>query len=418
EKLAYARLKALLAGTGADVRLAIVDACRSGAGLREKGGRPADAFTIRLADTLQATGEAFITSSAADEAALESNEVMGSYFTHNFISGLRGAADASGDKLVTLAEAYRYAYDRTVSATAMLPVGAQHPNYDYRLSGQGELVLATLLKPSAALVLPPAERALVIDLARDQVLVEVPAGPAREVALAPGDYGVRVFKGGQAFGGRVRLTQGMSFTVHLDDLSPVTSSVLVAAKGGPVVVQTVDQPPASKKLGLGVAVGGTGRILAAPSDTNGPKWQLRVTFEPLTTRFGAAGPVSFSGTLHLLGLGEMSFDGAPAGQEAANEAGAQLRVGYRASATWWRLELGLGVEAGLGFLSQLYGSRASSLALAGAPRLFLRGRVTDSVALTVDGDLTFTGVTIADEAGTRLQWYAFPSLAVGVAFFF
>ncbi|MCC6336984.1 MAG: caspase family protein [Myxococcales bacterium] len=418
EKLAYARLKALLAGTGADVRLSIVDACRSGAGLREKGGKPADPFTIRLADALQATGEAFITSSAADEAALESSEVMGSYFTHNLISGLRGAADSSGDKLVTLAEAYRYAYDRTVSATAMLPVGAQHPNYDYRLSGQGELVLATLLKPSAALVLPQAERALVVDLARDQVLVEVPAGPAREVALAPGDYGVRVFKDGQAFGGRVRLTPGMSHTVNLDDLTPVSSSVLVAAKGGPVVVQTVDQPVSPKRLGLGVAVGGTGRILVEPSAARAPKWQLRIGFEPLTTRFGAAGAVTFSGALHLLGLGEMSFEGAPPGQEATNEAGAQLRVGYRASATWWRLELGLGVEGGVGFLSQLYGSRASSLALAAAPRLFLRGKLTDSVSLTVDGDLSITGVTIADEFGTRLQWYAFPSLALGVAFFF
>ena len=117
EKLPYPRLKALLAGSGADVRVSIVDACKSGAGLREKGGRPSEAFIIKLADTLQQTGEAFISSSAADEAALESNEVMGSYFTHNLISGLRGAADASGDKLVTLAEAYRYAYDRTVSAT-------------------------------------------------------------------------------------------------------------------------------------------------------------------------------------------------------------------------------------------------------------------------------------------------------------
>ncbi|MEW6431817.1 MAG: caspase family protein [Myxococcota bacterium] len=418
EKLAYARLKALLGGTGADVRLAIVDACRSGAGLREKGGKPADAFTIRLADTLQATGEAFITSSAADEAALESNEVMGSYFTHNLISGLRGAADTSGDKLVTLAEAYRYAYDRTVSATAMLPVGAQHPNYDYRLSGQGELVLATLLKPSAALVLPQAERALVVDLARDQVVVEVPAGPAREVALSPGEYGVRLFKGGQAFGGRVKLTEGMTHAVSLDELTPVASSVLVAAKGGPAVVRAVEAQPAPPSLGFGVSLGGTGRILADPATNPSPKWQLRIGFEPLTARFGAAGPVRFQGTLHLLALGEMSFDGAPPGQEAVNEGGAQLRVGCRASASWWRLELGLGVEAGVGFLSQLYGNRASSLALTAAPRLFLRFHFTERVALSVDGDLAFTGVTIQDDAGTRLQWYAYPGVAAGVMGFF
>lgn len=418
EKLAYARLKALLGGTGADVRLAIVDACRSGAGLREKGGKPSDAFTIHLADTLQATGEAFITSSAADEAALESNEVMGSYFTHNFISGLRGAADTSGDKLVTLAEAYRYAYDRTVSATAMLPVGAQHPNYDYRLSGQGELVLSTLLRPSAALVLPQAERSLVVDLARDQVVVEVPAGPAREVALSPGEYGVRVFKGGQAFGARVKLSEGMTHVVSLDDLSPVSSSVLVAAKGGPAVVRAVEAQPAPKAMGVGVSLGGTGRILVDPSMNPSPKWQLRVGFEPVTNRFGAAGSVSFSGTFHLLGLGEMSFDGAPVGQEPANEGGAQLRLGYRVSASWWRLEAGLGVEGGVGFLSQLYGSHATSLALAAAPRLFLRMHLSGNFALAVDGDLTFTGVTVKDDAGTRLQWYAYPSLAAGVMVYF
>ena len=72
EKLAYARLKALLSSTGADVRVTIVDACRSGGGIREKGGKPAAPFTIRLTDTLVASGDAFITSSASDEAALES----------------------------------------------------------------------------------------------------------------------------------------------------------------------------------------------------------------------------------------------------------------------------------------------------------------------------------------------------------
>ncbi len=418
ERVAYARLKALLSGTGADVRVAIIDACRSGAGLREKGGKPAASFTIRLADTLQATGEAFITSSAADEAALESNEVMGSYFTHNLISGLRGAADTSGDKLVTLAEAYRYAYDRTVSATAMLPVGAQHPNYDYRLSGQGELVLATLLRPSAALVLPQAERALVLDVVRDQVLVEVPAGPAREVALSPGEYGVRLFKGGQAFGGRVRLTEGTTTALRLEDLSPVTSATQVARKGAPAVTEASSRAAPSRTVGLGLSVGGTGRILAPAGTGTTPRWQLRLGFEPWTTRLGAAGPLLFTGTLHLLGVGEMSFDGAPPGQEAWNEAGAQLRLGYRVAAQWQRLEVGLGVEGGVGVLAQLYQSRDASLALGAAPRLFLRLRLSDAVALTGDADLSFTGVTIRDEAGQRLQWYAFPSLALGAMFFF
>ncbi|MFZ5445065.1 MAG: caspase family protein [Myxococcota bacterium] len=409
EKLPYARLKALLSGTGADVRLVVVDACRSGAGLREKGGKPADPFTIRLADTLQATGEAFITSSAADESALESSEVMGSFFTHNFISGLRGAADTSGDKLVTLAEAYKYAYDRTVSSTAMLAVGAQHPNYDFRLSGQGELVLSTLLKPSSLLILPDVDRALVTDLARDQVVVEVVRG-AREVALAPGQYGLRVFKGGQGFGGRVTLVEGQRQLVAMSALSPISSSVAVAAKGGPAVVQTMDTPRSRQDIGVGVSIGGTGRVLLQSPI---PKWQLRVDVEPLTTTFGHFVGGRVVGALHLLALGEMSFDPAP-----TNEAGAQFRVGYRVAVDVWRFQLGLGIEVGPGVLAQLYGSNAMTLGFFGAPRASLKLRLTPAVALIANAELTFTGFNLA-AAGAQpaFSWFAYPAINAGLMAF-
>ena len=418
EKLAYARLKALLAGTLGDVRLVVVDACRSGAGLREKGGKPTDSFSIRLADTLQTTGEAFITSSAADEAALESSEVMGSYFTHNLISGLRGAADTSGDKLVTLAEAYKYAYDRTVSSTAMLSVGAQHPNYDFKLSGQGELVLSSLLRPSSILVLPEADRSLVIDLARDQVIVEV-VGGAREVALAAGQYGLRMFKGGQGYGGRVTLTDGQRHVVEMSSLTPIHSSVIVAAKGGPLVVQTLETARSRNETGVGVSIGGTGRILASPATAQGPKWQLRIDVDPLTTEFVSFGVGRLSGALHLLGLGEMSFDPAPVGGgEAPNEAGAQLRVGYRLALDLWRLQLGLGVEVGPGVLAQLYDSRAMTVVFTVAPRLTLKVRVAQSLALMASADFTFTGLNYgATASSSSFNWFLYPSIAAGLMVF-
>ncbi len=417
EKLPYPRLKALLTGTAADVRLVVVDACRSGSGLREKGGKPAEGFTIKLSDTLQASGEAFISSSAADEAALESSEVMGSYFTHNFISGLRGAADASGDKLVTLAEAYKYAYDRTVSSTAMLPVGAQHPNYDFRLSGQGELVLSSLLKPSAMLVLPEADRALVTDLARDQVVVEV-VGGAKEVALAPGQYGLRLFKGGQGYGGRVNLVDGQRQVVAMSSLTAITSSVVVAAKGGPMVVQTMDGPHAKHELGVGVSFGGTGRILAPAGTAQGPKWQLRADLEPLTTQFVSFAGGRLSGALHLLALGEMSFDTAPAGAEAANEAGAQLRLGYRLALDLWRLQIGLGVELGPGVLAQLYGGKAMTVIFTAAPRLQLKVRLAPALALLASADFTFTGLNYGENAASaKFSWYAYPSISAGLMVF-
>jgi hypothetical protein len=107
-----------------------------------KGGHPGPAFTIRLSDEVSSTGEALLTSSAADELALESREIGGSFFTHHLVSGLRGAADTSGDGKITLAEAYQYAFERTVSATASMTIGTQHPGYDYRLPGRGDLVLS------------------------------------------------------------------------------------------------------------------------------------------------------------------------------------------------------------------------------------------------------------------------------------
>ena len=132
----------------------ILDSCRSGALLALKGGTLGQPFDIRLADDLVSTGEAMIASSAADEAALESSEIGGSFFSHHFISGLRGAADASGDGVVTLAEAYQYAFARTLRTTSDTTVGPQHPAYDYHLAGRGDLVLTRLQQPSAVLDLP------------------------------------------------------------------------------------------------------------------------------------------------------------------------------------------------------------------------------------------------------------------------
>lgn len=425
EKLPYARLKALLAGSGADVRVSIVDACKSGAGLREKGGRPSEAFIIKLADTLQQTGEAFISSSAADEAALESNEVMGSYFTHNLISGLRGAADASGDKLVTLAEAYRYAYDRTVSATASLTVGAQHPSYDFKLSGQGELVLSSLLKPSSVLVLPEgADRSLVTDVLRDQVVIEAPAGAAREFAVAAGEYALRLFKGGQGFATRVKLNDGQRRTIAWGELTPIASSVVVAAKGGSIEVsQQMDAKEDNAPIGLSLAFGMTGRVTEwAPNETSGLKYQLRLGIEPLQSTFGSfnlfgrprLGRVRVLGELTIQALGEATTE-----EFRRNEYGLQLRAGYRVALEWWRLHLGVGIEVGGGsLLSQaaVGGALQATGVLVGSPRVSLRARLAGPVWLHAEGDFPVLLVPFQEDAAATvtLRPYGFAAFSAGL----
>ena len=200
-------------------------------------------------------------------------------------------------------------------------------------------------------------------------------------------------------------------------LTPIHSSVIVAAKGGPLVVQTLDTARTRSETGVGVSIGGTGRILAPGSQ--GPKWQLWLDVEPLTTQFVSFGVGRLSGALHVLGLGEMSFDPAPiGGGEAPNEAGAQLRVGYRLALDLWRLQLGLGVELGPGVLAQLYDSRAMTVVFTFAPRLTLKVRVAQSVALMASADFSFTGLNYgATAASSSFNWFVYPSIAAGLMVF-
>ena len=230
ERVAYAELRRWLTDTRADVRLLVIDGCKSGTLVQSKGGARGPAFEITLTDQLDASGEATLTSSAADELALESKEIRGSFFTHHLVSGLRGAADVSGDGRITLAEAYRYAFDHTVADTASSG-SRQHPGYNYRMAGQGELVLTEVTQPSASLELPEGfERALVILIRRDQVLAEVSAETARRLALAPGEYALRVWKGSRAYAARFALAAGQSRKVVWSDLAEVPSPS-VAFKG-------------------------------------------------------------------------------------------------------------------------------------------------------------------------------------------
>ncbi|HEY3448820.1 MAG TPA: caspase family protein [Myxococcales bacterium] len=405
ERLLFPQLKSMLTATGAEVRLAFIDACRSGAAILAKGGKPAPAFAIRLSDELNTTGEAFLTSSAADEIALESREVAGSYFTHHLVSGLRGAADSSGDGQVTLAEAYRYAYDKTLSATAATLGGAQHPAYDFRLSGQGELVLTMLQKASASLELPPnLDRALVTDVTRDQVVAEMAGSSGRAVALTPGTYGVRAFKGGRAFGGRFAVAPGQKRVVAFEELRPIELPV-VAQKGpgGPAPAPPPpQQPPAAatrrkvdaesfNALSLGF---GASKSIAGGIDWAG---DLRVGWEP--ARFFR---------LSLLG----SYGNALSNTFV--EYSLQLRAGFHLYPHVGPVTFLLGVELGPGvFWQTASGTDAGySFALVGGPRLGIRVDLAGPVFAGLEGEAL--GGVVAVDHGTRVVFLPGGTLSVGL----
>lgn len=194
-QLPFAALKKRLTQAGADVRIGIFDACRSGELTRTKGARRAPSFDIQSDSGRAAAGWVVLTSSAADEDSQESDQLGGSYFTHHLASGLLGDADRSADGRVSLAEAYAYAYDRTVADTAASAAGAQHPTFSYDLAGNGDILLTDLQSRSEGVLFPAGAPAGVYYLVdgRGFVAAEVrkPEGLERRLALAPGSYRVQ-----------------------------------------------------------------------------------------------------------------------------------------------------------------------------------------------------------------------------------
>jgi len=171
---------------------------------------------------------------------------------------LRGAADSSGDGRVTLSEAYQYAYVHTVSATAATEIGPQHPEFDVQLSGEGELVLAELGHPAAAVNLPEGfERALVTDLVRDQVIAELVPGAARQLAVMPGPYDVKMWRAGRAFTGRFQVAAGEVHAISWTDVKPVVELAAATKGDAPTVAQVHPEPQVTSglELGLGLGVG-------------------------------------------------------------------------------------------------------------------------------------------------------------------
>lgn len=194
-RLEMARVKQHLDESTADVRLGFVDSCGAGAITREKGASLAPPFVVAVDHSLTAKGQVIIASSSADEASQESDEIQGSFFTHYLTTGLRGAADGDGDGKVTLEEAYRYAYKRTVAATATTRSGAQHPTYAYDLKGAGDVVLTQPGGADVVITFPEdlEGQYYVVDADRQLFVAEIekPAGEASRISLPTGRYVIK-----------------------------------------------------------------------------------------------------------------------------------------------------------------------------------------------------------------------------------
>ncbi len=120
-----------LKGVNAERVLIIADACYAGGFSKEKAKSLSPSLDLFLQEARSSSGKAIITSARHGELSWESPDFKNSIFTHNFLEGLKGKADKDRDGVVTLNEAYEYAYSRTKDETK----GKQHPQFEGKVVG-------------------------------------------------------------------------------------------------------------------------------------------------------------------------------------------------------------------------------------------------------------------------------------------
>jgi hypothetical protein len=317
--LPVAELRALAERSAARVQVIIVDACDSGATGKMKGGRPAPEYEVAV-ERVALEGQVFISSSGPSEPSQEWVSLAGSLFTHHLVTGLRGDADREGDGRVTLAEAYSYAYRRTVVDATK---SAQHPSFELALTGSGELVLTEPSKGRSALVFPMTLQGhyVIASQPRPDVMAEFDkrAGAVLRLAVPPGRYLLRKRLGGQVGVLSVELPWGGEHVVDEARLER-RAFTEVAEKGGALELQRS-------------SVLAQVELLSEPLAVSGARWRAGVGYRRTFGGFWLAGVVS---------VGHASYGGELVTEEVSGALGGQ--AGWRWFLTPVVLQAGLSLE--------------------------------------------------------------------------
>jgi Caspase domain len=235
----------------AALRVLVTDACRTDP-TRPKGVSAEPGFALSQVSA-PATGVVWLFASDTGEAAQESDELRGGLFTHYWVSGLRGAADANGDGRVTLAESYDFAFSQTLFRSARSSGVLQHPTATFALREAAPVVLTHTFGPSTKIELPPEADAhyLVYAVGSRSVLGEIWSNPERRAVFAvpPGEYVVQRRTGsGASAVADIAVGAGQDRALAGADFRAMPEEQL-AGKGGRVVVR-----PNEVNLALGADV--------------------------------------------------------------------------------------------------------------------------------------------------------------------
>ncbi|MCP5107187.1 MAG: caspase family protein [bacterium] len=221
EKVPYKDFRDAINSMDAEVRIAILDSCASGAFTRIKGGKKRLPFLVDSAYNMK--GFAYMTSSSSDEVSQESDRIRGSFFTHYLLSGLRGAADMSGDGRVTLNEAYQFSFNETLAKTEKTMSGPQHPYYNIEMSGTGDVVMTDIRQSSVLLVFKKNLSGKLFIHDEEEILVaELTKQTGREIELGleEGDFRIINISDGNVYEAEISLKKGAPFTLDSDAFEP------------------------------------------------------------------------------------------------------------------------------------------------------------------------------------------------------
>jgi hypothetical protein len=216
---------------------------------RARGGQHAPAFAIQPDALAQAKGTAILASSAEDEDAQESDRLGGGVFTTHVMGGLRGAADADGDRRVTLSEVYAYAYRETLATTSR--TGAvQHPTYAFQLSGGQDVTVSRTDRGQGqgTVRFQDAGRYTLFDRRpADRVAAQFQLDHAADLLVPPGSYTVRRVGSRVVYEGDLDVQEG--------EASPVSVAAMHAIPYGAAVRRGLTQERfVSLHLDVGAAV--------------------------------------------------------------------------------------------------------------------------------------------------------------------
>jgi caspase domain-containing protein len=186
EKLNLSELQAELEATPAHFRLLLVDACRGEA----RKGFQADAQPFDVALDGAVGGLVAIHSTGLGEISVESSSLRAGVFSHLFVSGLRGPADANHDDAISVSEAYDYA------KTHRSDWGSPSPEMDDPKQRTPQMTLTRVRAPHSLLVLPPGGERYLIYAAGDATeLVRAWSRPGASTRVAlSGDHFI-VYRG-------------------------------------------------------------------------------------------------------------------------------------------------------------------------------------------------------------------------------